>query len=226
MISQVRGVIQAVEDEDLTLAVGPFHIKVLIAEYVRRQVQGKVGELIALHTIFDIEGNQMSSRMAPRLIGFLAPIEREFFEILCSVDGLGVRKSLRAMVRPVRELARIIQEKDVKMLATFPGIGESMAERIVAKTRRKVGKFSLMVGTDTEAAYADSSESSTTNGDVSRADADVVQLTFSALLSVGHTESQARELIDQALSSTKRKYRSVADMIEAIYRFQEPESDI
>ena len=32
------------------------------------------------------------------------------------------------------------------MLATYPGIGEATAERIVAKLRRKVGKFALIVG--------------------------------------------------------------------------------
>ena len=73
-------------------------------------------------------------------------IDREFFEIFCSVDGVGVRKALRAMVRPVRELARTIQDQDVKLLSTFPGIGEATAERIVAKLRRKVGKFALIVG--------------------------------------------------------------------------------
>ena len=52
------------------------------------------------------------------------------------------------MVRPVRELARTIEDQDVKMLATYPGIGEAMAERIVAKLRRKVGKFALIVGPD------------------------------------------------------------------------------
>ena len=51
------------------------------------------------------------------------------------------------MVRPVRELARTIEDQDVKMLATYPGIGEATAERIVAKLRRKVGKFALIVGT-------------------------------------------------------------------------------
>ena len=50
------------------------------------------------------------------------------------------------MVRPVRELARTIQDQDVRTLATYPGIGEAMAERIVAKLRRKVGKFALIVG--------------------------------------------------------------------------------
>ncbi len=93
--------------------------------------------------------------MIPRLVGFLSPIEREFFEIFCSVDGVGVRKALRAMVGPVRELARTIQDQDVKMLATYPGIGEATAERIVAKLRRKVGKFALIVAA-TDAVEAES----------------------------------------------------------------------
>ena len=133
-------------EEELTLAVEPFELEVLIPEHTRRQVQGKLGEPVTLHTIFYIEGNAMGGRMMPRLVGFLSAIDREFFDIFCSVDGVGVRKALRAMVRPVRELARTIQDQDVKMLATYPGIGEATAERIVAKLRRKVGKFALIVG--------------------------------------------------------------------------------
>ena len=73
----------------------------------------------------------MGGRMTPRLVGFLSAIDREFFEIFCSVDGVGVRKALRAMVRPVRELARTIQDQDVKMLATYPGHrrGDGRADR-------------------------------------------------------------------------------------------------
>ena len=41
--------------------------------------------------------------------------------------------------------------------------------------------------------------------------------TFAALLSVGHTESQARQAIDNALAG-KKKFRSVAEMIDAIYQ--------
>ena len=88
----------------------------------------------------------MVSRLIPRVVGFLSAIDREFFDIFCSVDGVGVRKALRAMVRPVREIARTIEEQDVKQLSTFPGIGEATAERIVAKLRRKVGKFALIIG--------------------------------------------------------------------------------
>jgi Holliday junction DNA helicase RuvA len=207
-----------VGEESLILGVEPFDVEVMIPEHARRQLQGKLGERVALHTVFYIEGNQMSGRMNPRLVGFLSPIDREFFEIFCSVDGVGVRKALRAMVRPVRELARVVQDQDVVMLATYPGIGEALAERIVAKLRRKVGKFTLIVGADAptgEPAHVGA------NGEpASEGESEVIRDTFAALLSVGHTESQARSAIDRVLAG-KKKYRSVPDMIEAIYRLKD-----
>jgi Holliday junction DNA helicase RuvA len=99
------------------------------------------------------------------------------------------------------------------MLATYPGIGEAMAERIVAKLRRKVGKFALIVAPP-EAAKATAVEG---NGAAENAEPDVIRDTYAALLSVGHTESQARQAIDRVLLG-KRKYKTVADMIEAIYQ--------
>lgn len=117
------------------------------------------------------------------------------------------------MVRPVRELARTIEDQDVRMLATFPGIGEAMAERIVAKLRRKVGKFALIIepeGSPIGAGHPDG------NGEAEHAGHDVIRDTYAALLSVGHNESQARQAIDRVLSG-KKKFKTVADMIEAIY---------
>lgn len=216
MITQLRGILRTVNEEDLILGVDPFELAVLIPEYARRRLQQKLGEMVTLHTVFDIEGNQMSGRMRPRLIGFLSPVDREFFETFCSVDGVGVRKALRAMVRPVRDLARTIQDQDVKTLATFPGIGEATAERIVAKLRRKVGKFALIVEPGGAGARPEGTPVES-NGHPDPADPDVIRDTFAALLSVGNSESQARQLIDKALTA-KRKYKSVADMIEAIYQ--------
>ena len=201
-------------EEELSLAVEPVEMSVLIPENTRRALQSKIGELVALHTVFYIEGGQMGSRMTPRLVGFLSAIDREFFEIFCSVDGVGVRKALRAMTRPVRELARTIQDQDVRTLATYPGIGEATAERIVAKLRRKVGKFTLIVGA---AEPVDAGSAAAANGQPENAEPDVIRDTFAALLSVGHNESQARQAIDRALAG-KKKFKSVADMIDAIYQ--------
>jgi Holliday junction DNA helicase RuvA len=211
LITHVRGILKAVAEEAVTLAVEPLELEILIPDHTRRQLQGKLGEPVTLHTIFDLEGNAMTGRMIPRLIGFLSPIDRDFFETFCSVDGVGVRKALRAMVRPVRELARTIEDQDVKMLATYPGIGEAMAERIVAKLRRKVGIFALIVAADEPG-----TGNQATDGAAENAEPDVIRDTFAALLSVGHTETQARQAIDRVLAG-KKKFKSVPDMIEAIY---------
>jgi Holliday junction DNA helicase RuvA len=211
VLTKVRGILETLSNESLTLAVDPFEIEVLIPEHTRRQVQLKIGQPITLHTILYIEGGAMASRLVPRLVGFLSAIDREFFEIFCSVDGVGVRKALRAMVLPVRELARTIQDQDLKLLSTFPGIGEATAERIVAKLRRKVGKFALIVRPETTAAAT-----TETNGAPEVAEPDVIRDTYAALLSVGHSDSEAREAIDRVMTGKKR-FKSVADMIEAIY---------
>ena len=211
MLTKVRGIVEAVHEDSVTLRVDPFEIEVLIPEHTRRTIQAKLNEPMELHTILYIEGGAMVSRMIPRLVGFLSPIDREFFDIFCSVDGVGVKKALRAMVRPVRELARMIQDQDVKLLATFPGIGEATAERIVAKLRRKVGKYALIVGSEAAA-----STTAGSNGSPENAEPDVIRDTYAALISVGHSESEARQAIDRALSG-KKKFKSVADMIEAIY---------
>jgi holliday junction DNA helicase RuvA len=211
VLTKVRGILETLSDESLTLSVDAFEIEVLIPEHTRRQFQSKLGQPITLHTILYIEGGAMTSRLVPRLVGFLSAIDREFFDILCSVDGVGVRKALRAMVVPVRELARTIQDQDLKLLATFPGIGEAMAERIVAKLRRKVGKFALIVSPNSTAAATTES-----NGAPEVAEPDVIRDTYAALLSVGHSESEARQAIDRVITG-KKKFKSVADMIEAIY---------
>ena len=104
----MTGLLTAVAEDELTLKVGPVEYEILIPELVRRQLQNRLTSEISLHTIEYLEGNPMQGRLTPRLIGFLSQVEREFFELFCSVDGVGVRKALRAMVRPVREIATAI----------------------------------------------------------------------------------------------------------------------
>ncbi|HEX4415851.1 MAG TPA: Holliday junction branch migration protein RuvA, partial [Lacipirellulaceae bacterium] len=143
MITKISGKLLAIEEESLTLGVDAFEYEVRIPEFARRQLQHSLGETISLHTIEYLEGNPMQGRMTPRLIGFLNVVEREFFDLFCSVDGVGVKKALRAMTRPVRDVAMAIEEQDTKVLSSLPGVGPALAERIIAKLRRKVPKFAL-----------------------------------------------------------------------------------
>ncbi len=109
MITKITGTPVSVSGERLTLAVGPLEHEIFIPEYTRRRSQEMIGQEISLHTIEYLEGNPMQGRLTPRLIGFLNAIEREFFELFCQVDGVGVKKALRAMVRPVQEVAAMIE---------------------------------------------------------------------------------------------------------------------
>ncbi len=202
----MSGKLVTVREEHVILAIDAFEYQVLIPEFTRRRLQHQLGERISLHTIQYLEGNPMQGRLTPRWIGFLDAVEREFFDLFCSVDGVGVKKALRAMVRPVREVATAIEEQDHKSLASLPGIGAATAERIVAKLRRKVPKFALLVARDEPL--------------TSRAEFDLVSETFEVLKSLGHSDTDARSLIDASLAR-KKKYKDVQDFLQAIYQEQQ-----
>src|SRR5207253_11227253 len=144
MITKISGLLNRVLDEEVRLQIETLEYQVLVPEFVRRQLQSLTGEEITLHTSEYLEGNPMQGRIVPRLIGFLTEAELEFFELFCTVDKVGVRKAIKALVRPVREIADAIQRQDAKWLTSLPGIGPATAEQIVATLRRKVTKFALM----------------------------------------------------------------------------------
>ena len=202
MITKVTGVLVATAGDALTLSLGHVEREVLIPEFTRRHVQSQIGREISLHTIEYLEGNPMQGRLTPRLVGFLTAAEREFFELFCQVDGVGVKKALRAMVRPVQEVASMIEEQDAKGLAGLPGVGPATAERVIAKLRRKVPRFALLVGRDLPP------EQTTRR--------DLVGETFDALRSLGHGEADARRLIEAALAR-KKTYKDVDELLRAVY---------
>ena len=134
MITKIAGLLTELGEDVAILHIAPFHYEILVPDFTRRQLQLKIDHEVELHTIQYIDGNvQKGGRMTPRMIGFNSIVEREFFEMFCSVDGVGVKKALRAMVRPVPDVARAIEEQDVATLKTLPGIGAATAERVVAK---------------------------------------------------------------------------------------------
>src|SRR5437899_4476723 len=144
MITKVTGVVNRVLDEEVRLQVGPLEYQVLVPDFVRRQIQQSVGQELSLHTNEYLDGNPMQGRVVPRLIGFSNEAELEFFELFCTVDKVGVRKAIKALVRPIKEIADAIQKQDTKWLTSLPGVGAATAEQVVATLRRKVTKFALM----------------------------------------------------------------------------------
>jgi Holliday junction DNA helicase RuvA len=206
MLTKITGTLTHVLDERVRLQVGALEYEVLVPEFVRRQLQDQLGQDVSLHTSHYLEGNPMQGRMIPRLIGFLSEAELEFFELFCTVDKVGVRKALKALMRPIREIADAIQRQDAKFLTTLPGVGPSTAEQVVATLRRKVTKFALI--------------SPRMEGEPPPASAEedqMVQEAYQALVSVGHTSAEARERLEKVLASGKQ-FASAEDILLAIYQ--------
>jgi Holliday junction DNA helicase RuvA len=211
MITRITGIINRVLDEEIRLQVGALEYQVLVPECVRRQLQTRVNEEVTLHTSEYLEGNPTGNKMIPRLIGFANEAELEFFDLFCTVEKIGVKKALKALARPIREIADAIQRQDAKWLTTLPGIGPSSSEQIIATLRRKVVKFALMP------APAGAGEA----GEVAVAEAnghgDILADAYTALISIGVNPGEARDLIDKAATSGK-KFAGVDEVLLLIYQ--------
>ena len=204
MITRINGKLLRLSDTTATIEVGAFEYEVFVTEYSRRSIQSKIGEEVGLHTIEYLEGNpQKGGRLTPRMIGFDSEIERQFFEIFCSVPKVGIKTGLRALVRPVRDIAHAIEQQDVKTLTTLPGIGPSMAENIVAQLRRKMAKFALLVQRDEIETAMDVEHS-------------IVDETYQILVALGHSEADARQLLEIPIGS-KKKFKDVESLLQAVY---------
>jgi len=203
VITNISGTLSHLAEDRATLQVGPMAYEVLIPDFVRRQLQSSMGQEISLHTIFYLDGNPTQGRLSPRLVGFLSQVEREFFELFCSVDGVGAKKALRAMVRPVKDVATLIENQDVKGLSGLPGVGPATGERIIAKLRRKMPKFALMV----TAGSAPAEESKR----------DIIEQTYQVLCNLGHSESDARQLLDAVIENGS-EYQDVESLLQVVYQ--------
>jgi holliday junction DNA helicase RuvA len=213
MITKITGVLNRVLDEEVRLQVGPLEYQVLVPEFVRRQLQTRAGLEVTLHTSEYLDGNPMQGRVVPRLIGFLSEGELDFFELFCTVDKVGTRKAIKALIRPVREIADAIQRQDAKWLTTLPGVGAATAEQIVATLRRKVMKYTVLAPATVDGNGAPA-PTAVVNGNL-------LEDAYQALLSVGLSPGDARDRLDRVLG-TGRQFQSVEEILLEIYSKPSP----
>ncbi len=212
MITKITGVLNRVQDEEVRLQVGALEYQVLVPEFIRRRMQGHIGRETTLHTSHYLDGNPMQGRVVPRLIGFTTEAELDFFDLFCTVDKVGTRKALKAMVRPVKEIADAIQRQDSKWLTTLPGVGAATAEQIIATLRRKVTKFALMTPPAEE-----TSDGTLRASSAVVVDGNIMEDVYQALMSVGHSPQEARNRLDKVLA-TGKAFKSVEEVLLEIYK--------
>jgi len=97
----------------------------------------KMGEEVQLYTSFVVREDSQ------RLFGFLTLEERDFFETLNDISGIGPRISISILGHmTLSDLHLAVDHADTKAITKIPGIGKKMAERLILELRDKFQKSS------------------------------------------------------------------------------------
>jgi Holliday junction DNA helicase RuvA len=228
MITKMTGLLTRVLDDEVRVQVGAIEYQLLVSEVVRRHIQLRVGEEITFHVTEYLEGNSGGNRFIPRRIGFNTEAELDFFDLFCTVEKIGVKKALKAMARPVREIADAISRQDTRWLSTLPGIGATTAEQIITTLKRKVTKFAMLGTPAPDSETVDSKPGAKANGkkktaaesssepEASAISAQVIEDVYQALMTLGLTPLESRNKLDSLLQSGA-PFKTVQDAFAVIY---------
>jgi Holliday junction DNA helicase RuvA len=149
MISEITGEVlyDRIARQSLLLRAGSFCYEVLvpsgIASRLRSAPASERDNPLTFYTIYYIDGAPGGGHLTPKLVGFLDPLDREFFQAFTTVPGVGFMRALKCLVRPMNEIALAIERGDTNFLKELPFIGAKTAERIVTELRGKMAKFAL-----------------------------------------------------------------------------------
>jgi len=227
MMTKMTGLLVRVLDDEARVEVGPFEYQLLVPEAVRRVIQMRTGSEITFHVTEYLEGNSGGNRFVPRRIGFLSEVELDFFDLFCTVEKIGAKKALKAMARPVKEIADAIARQDARWLSTLPGIGAATADQIVTTLKRKITPF-VMAAVPADAPPPDavvekpSGRRKPAAGAAPAApavvafDGQAVDETYQALMGLGFTPADARTRLDQLMQSGQR-FTTVQEALALIF---------
>jgi len=204
MIAYLKGKIKInyVHDDRITLIVNNIGYDVLIPSYAMKEIKGRLTENDELELY--ISYNQTERQPKPVLVGFPNSLDKEFFELFISVEDIGPSAAVKALNKPIREIARFIEDKDIKALRQLKGIGERKAEKIVATLKGKVAKYALIKEVPSCPEIPE----------------DFIKEVEDVLVKqLGHKYPEARKMIEDAIKRNPA-IKSSEELFEEVYRGQ------
>lgn len=137
MISYVRGVLDYKEPNLVIVDVNGMGYEVFVPLSTYQKLPA-VGGQVKLHTYHHVREDAM------QLYGFLSSEEKEVFELVLSISGVGTKVALSILsFISVNEFRRAIAQADMKTLTKIPGIGKKSAERMILELKDKIGDIHI-----------------------------------------------------------------------------------
>jgi Holliday junction DNA helicase RuvA len=185
MIGKLKGLIESYGQDTVIVDVNGVGYEVHCSARTLQELPG-VGQPATLSIETHVREDQI------RLFGFVTEIEREWFRLLQTVQGVGAKVALAVLgtLKP-SELASAIAMRDKAMVARAPGVGPKVAERIVTELKDKAPAY-----TNVDPALVRLSGAL----DDKRAPAPVTDA-VSALVNLGYAQAQAAAAIAAAARS-------------------------
>jgi len=135
MIGKLKGIIDSYGEDFIVLDVNGVGYLVQCSARTLQELPG-VGQPVTLSIETYVREDQI------RLFGFRTDVEREWFRLLQTVQGVGAKVALSVLgtLKPA-DLASAIAMRDRAMVARTPGVGPKVAERIVTELKDKAPAF-------------------------------------------------------------------------------------
>jgi len=154
------------------------------------------GESVTLHIHTHVKEDAIS------LFGFLTPGEREIFQVMISVSGIGPRLGLNILsgISPAELMTAIVQG-DLRRLVAIPGVGKKMAERLILELKDKVHKMPPVAAVSPQ-------EIGVRQMDALMEDA------LSALVNLGYKQGPAREALERVLEDRNAQEASLNEILK------------
>jgi holliday junction DNA helicase RuvA len=135
MIGKLKGVLEAHGEDFVIVDVNGVGYEVYCSARTL-QAMPPAGEAVTLAIETHVREDQI------RLFGFLSDLDREWFRLLRTVQGVGTKVALSILgtLQPA-DLASAIAMRDKAMVARAPGVGPKVAERIVTELKDKAPAY-------------------------------------------------------------------------------------
>lgn len=188
MITFIQGKLVKSTPSTAVVNVGGIGYKILIPTSVFTQLP-QMGKEVFLYTSYVVR------ELSHTLYGFLDEKERELFEAVTNVSGIGPKIGLSLIGHlPIDRLRLAISGNDVVEISKVPGIGKKTAQRLIIEMRDKLGAQQLI------SLPQHLSAAVTGNSDIG-----VVADAMSALINLGYSQSVAQKAVAKSMDTLSEK---------------------